>query len=115
MGKEVAGAGENGRGRLCRERSRGAGGAAAEWEGGPGAWVPRALAGSRPTCPPGGGVGWGLLLCSVSAQRGQAGVLSWKLRPRAECWQEVASMTHIPQTRWLCHTQRLALSPFEAT
>lgn len=62
-----------------------------------------------------GGVGWGLLLCSVSAQRGQAGVLSWKLRPRAECWQEVASMTHIPQTRWLCHTQRLALSPFEAT
>lgn len=84
---------------------------ASGWGGGPGAWAPGSGM-SWPTCPPGGG-----LCYSVRAQRGQPRVPSWKLKPRAECWQEMASSTHVPKapTHPPCHTQRPALAPSEAT
>ena len=61
----------------------------------PGTW---ALAGPRPPCP-----------------GGRAQLLSWKPKPRAECGQEGASVTCVPQTSRPYRTLRLALSSCEAT
>lgn len=117
---EGGGRGRRGRdGQAVRGRSRGLGEGlrpspawAGAWSGTPaaGGAGPRGSGRAPAYLPSWRGAG---LCCSIRLVLGEdkPGVLSWKPKPRAECWQEVASMTRVPQTRRLCQTQRLALSP----